>query len=130
MAKRKKASALNEGIQADSVNAEVMAVGRNARAVQNRYGGDAPTRAVLDSLVAQLNQALQQMPAGHETDVEAVAELAQEVIDKAASEKPNRRVLELKSENLKRAAESLVEVAPAVLAIATQIVSHILKFGR
>jgi hypothetical protein len=129
MTKRKTTAAANEGIQADSVNAEVIAVGRNARAVQNRYGGDALTRAALDALVAQLNQALGQVPAERQTDADAVAELAQDVIDKAVGEKPNRKTLELKAESLKKAAEGLAGVAPSVLAIATQIVSHILKLG-
>ena len=127
MTKRKKTDQINEGIQADNIKADVIAVGRNARAVQYQNVGEGKDTATLDALVAQLNKALAQVPKAHEVDAEAVAELTQEVLDKIKEEKPNRRTIEIKTESLRKAAETLADIAPTVLTIATQIVSHVIK---
>lgn len=47
---------VNEGIQATTVNAEVLAVGRNATASKTTYGAD--NQSQLAQAVAQLNKAL------------------------------------------------------------------------
>lgn len=124
-----KRSEANQGIQANSVKAEVMAVGRGARAVQNRYAGADDSRQQLEALIEQLQKALQDVPADKKEDAEVVSELTKELVDKAGEEQPNRKILEIKGENLKKAAENLAQVAPIVVSIATQIVTAVLT-GR
>ncbi|MFW5691400.1 MAG: hypothetical protein ACOCXZ_02755 [Chloroflexota bacterium] len=122
--KSSKKSEGNQGIQADRVQAEVMAVGNRAQAIQNNYntGGD----DALTALIAQLQDALRQVPDDKRDDAEAVDALAKEMTQSASAEKPNKKLLEIKGDALKAAAENLKDVVPAVMAIATQIVSHIL----
>lgn len=81
----------------------------------------------LVELVTQLQQELEKTPEGHDEETQVVAELVQDLTDKSKEEKPNRKILEIKGENLKQAAKNLAEVMPTVLTIATQIVSQILQ---
>jgi vacuolar-type H+-ATPase subunit I/STV1 len=120
----------NQGIQANNVTAENMAVGENARAVQYRGATSSDElQRRLDELVAQLKQVLQQVPPENREDADAVSELTDELVEKTRAEKPNRKLLEIKAEGLKKAAENIAQVTPMVLSIATQIVEHILKLG-
>lgn len=127
MTKRK--SDRNEGIQADSVKADVIAVGRGAQASQHNYGGSAAEQQ-LKELLEQLSAALAEVPAAQRDDAEIVAELSDELVAKAQEEQPSKKMLEIKAENLKKAAEALAEVAPTVMVIATQIIGQILTMGH
>lgn len=88
------------------------------------HAGD-DTRQQLAELVKQLADALTQLPAEQKDDAEVVQSLAQEAIDEVSKEKPNRRLLEIKGENLKKAAENLLAVAP----IAAKIAKTLLTIG-
>lgn len=114
----------NEGIQADSVKADVIAVGKNAHAEQTNYGTYDP--ATLDDLLSQLSEALGSVPEEQKEDVEAVSVLTEDLVESGKQEKPNKRLLEIKGESLKAAAQNLAEVTPTVLAIASQIVKYVL----
>ena len=91
---------------------------------------DKSLRDELQSLIDQLNEALQQVPAPQIDEAEAVAETAKELVETATAEKPNRVRIKITSDGLKKAAETLASVMPQVLVIATQIVDTIAKVTR
>lgn len=79
-------------------------------------------RQELAALVEALNAALKQIP---EDDAVVIEDLAQQALDEAAKQTPNRRLLEIKGENLKKAAENILTVAPIV----AKIVRKLLMLG-
>jgi ElaB/YqjD/DUF883 family membrane-anchored ribosome-binding protein len=89
-------------------------------------GADQSLRDELQRLIAELEQALQQVPADHAEEAEAVAQAAQDLVDKAAADRPNKTLIQISGEGLKKAAKNLAGVMPAVLTIAAQIISTIL----
>jgi hypothetical protein len=93
-------------------------------------GADPAAKAKLETLIRQLNDALQQVPPDKGEDAEAVAELAQQLVEKANKEKPNRTMVQVTGEGLKQAAQNLADVMPTVLTIATQIVGTIGQIVR
>lgn len=119
----------NQGIQADHIDADVIAVGDNAKAVQTNYYSGGPEHEKLTELFEELKKALAAVPTEASEDAEIVNELATELVEKATNEQPSKRMLEIKGEGLKAAAEALKDVTPTVLAIATQIVGHILTMA-
>ena len=54
---RRRASSVNEGIQATSVSADVLAVGRRARAVKHATAGE-PASPALQSAIVELRRAI------------------------------------------------------------------------
>ncbi len=84
-------------------------------------------RKELETLIGQLSEALQKVPAEHQEQAQAVAETAKVLVDTAKAEKPNKTMLQLSGEGLKQAAENLAGVMPTVLTIAGQIVMTIAK---
>jgi pyruvate-formate lyase len=88
---------------------------------------DETARKELESLIGQLSEALQKIPAEHQEEAQAVAETAKVLVDTAKAEKPNKTMLQISGEGLKQAAQNLAEVMPAVLTIAGQIVMTITK---
>ncbi len=79
-------------------------------------------RQELAALVKQLNAALTTISP---EDAEVIQSLAQAAVDEVSKDKPNKRLLEIKGENLKRAAENLAAVAP----IAVKIAKTLLMIG-
>jgi internalin A len=88
---------------------------------------DASTKAELEELIKELNDALQQVPDDKAEDAEAVAQSAEMLVEKAAEEKPNKTMVQITGESLKQAAQNLADVTPTVLSIATQIVATVSK---
>ena len=88
---------------------------------------DEETRRELEKLIEQLNEALQKVPAEEQESAEAVAETAKTLIDAAKAEKPNRTLLQITGEGLKKAAHDLVRATPVVVHVAGQIVDTVLK---
>lgn len=84
---------------------------------------DDAAKQELQQLVAQLHEQLQQVPPDNAEDAEAVAEMTKELIEKANSEKPNKRLLTITGEGLKQAAENIAAITPTVVGIATKIVA-------
>lgn len=97
-----------------------------SQAVGAPPGADQSLRDELQRLIAELEQALHQVPADHAEEAEAVAQAAQDLIDKAAADRPNKTLIQISGEGLKKAAENLAGVMPAVLTIAVQILRTIL----
>lgn len=84
-------------------------------------------RKELETLIGQLSEALQKVPAEHQEQAQAVAETAKVLVDTAKAEKPNKTMLQISGEGLKQAAQNLAGVMPTVLTIAGQIVMTIAK---
>jgi hypothetical protein len=87
---------------------------------------DDTAKAELQKLIAQLNEALQQVPAENADDAEAVAQMAETLVETANSEKPNKTMLQITGDGLKKAAENLAAIVPDVVKIAGAIVTGIL----
>ena len=88
---------------------------------------DETARKELETLIGQLSEALQKVPAERQEQAQAVAETAKVLVDTAKAEKPNKTMLQISGEGLKQAAENLAGVMPTVLTIAGQIVMTIAK---
>ncbi len=88
---------------------------------------DDAARKELQASIAQLSQALEQIPASLKEQSEAVAAAAKMLVDTANSEKPNRTMLEITGDGLKKAAANLAGVTPAVVTIAGQVVATVLR---
>ena len=88
---------------------------------------DQMAKQELQSLIAQLNDVLQQAAPDKAEQAEAVAMSAESLVEQAKQEQPNKTMLQLAGSALKQAAQTLVDVAPAVLPIASQIVDLVGK---
>lgn len=97
------------------------------QAVGDIRSGDAATRQELEKLIGQLSEALQQLPAEHAEQAQAVAETAKVLVETAKAEHPNKTMLQITGEGLKQAAKNLANVMPAVVTIASQIVLTVAK---
>lgn len=89
---------------------------------------DSSTKAELEKLVKDLNDALQQVPPDKTQEARAVAKSAERLIEDAKEAQPNKAAIEISGEGLKQAAQNLAGVVPTVLTIATQIVAAIARF--
>jgi len=90
---------------------------------------DPEARKELEKLIGQLSESLQKVPEEHKEDAQAVADFTQSLVDSAKVEKPNKTTLQITGEGLKKAAQNLAEVLPAVIPIATQIVAAVMKIA-
>jgi len=90
---------------------------------------DLDSRMELEKLIEQLNDALQKIPVEKQEHAEAVAETAKALIDVAKSEKPNKTMLQITGDGLKKAAQNLADAMPVVLTLATQIVMTVTKLS-
>lgn len=88
---------------------------------------DPSIKAELEKLVRELNEALQHVPADKAEDAEAVAQSAELLVETATEEEPNKTMIEITGNELKKAARNLADVMPTVLTIATQIVATVSK---
>lgn len=93
-------------------------------------GAGESAKAELARLIEQLNEALQKVPSEKAEDAEAVADSAKALIDAANKPKPNKTTLQITADGLKKAADNIAAVAPAVVGIATQIVAAVFKLAR
>jgi len=83
----------------------------------------------LEDLIGQLSEALQGAPPENQEQVEAVAQTAQALVETAKAETPNQTILQITADGLKKAAQNLAEVMPAVTTIAGQIVMMVMKLS-
>jgi hypothetical protein len=79
-------------------------------------------------LIEDLKRQLEQVPEDRAKDAEKVSRRVEALAREVDSEKPDREMVEITGESLKRAAQNLADVLPTVLTIATQIVSHVMHF--
>ncbi len=87
---------------------------------------DDDAKAELQRLVARLHETLQQVPADKAEEADAVAQMTETLVEAADSEKPNKMMLQITGEGLKKAAENLAAIVPDVVKIAGAIVTGIL----
>lgn len=87
-------------------------------------------KAELQQLIVELDKVLQQVPADKEEEADAVAQFAETLVNTAVSEKPNKMMMQITGEGLKKAAENLVGIVPAVVKIAGAIVTGILGLDK
>jgi ElaB/YqjD/DUF883 family membrane-anchored ribosome-binding protein len=88
---------------------------------------DEAARQELQGLIEKLGDALQHIPESQNEQAEAVAASAQALVETAKADKPNKTLLQISGEGLKKAAENLAEVAPAVVGIAGQVVAMVMR---
>jgi methyl-accepting chemotaxis protein len=88
---------------------------------------DENARQELEKLIGQLSEALEKTPEESQEHAQAVAETAKALVDTAKAEKPNKTMLQITGEGLKKAAQNLAEVMPTVVTIASQIVMTVAK---
>jgi len=90
---------------------------------------NADDKAKLEELVTELMGALEGLPPAKAEQAEAVAQQTQALVEEAKKEKPNKTMLGITANGLKQAAETVADVAPKVLQVATQIVTFFATFG-
>jgi len=90
---------------------------------------DAAEREELERLVVALSAALEGLPPDKAEQAEAVAQQTQALVEEAKKEQPNKTMLGITANGLKQAAETVADVAPNVLQVATQIVAFFAAFG-
>ena len=93
------------------------------------HSGDETTRKELETLIGQLSEALQKVPAEHQEEAQAVAETTKVLVDTAKAERPNKTMLQISGEGLRQAAQTLAGVMPPVLNIARQIILVVTKLA-
>jgi len=91
---------------------------------------DQPTKEALTDLIEQLSTLLQQVPTQQVGEAEKVAKRAQALVEEAGKPNPDKEFVEFSGESLKKAAQNIAGVLPAVLPIATQIVAHVMSMLR
>jgi septal ring factor EnvC (AmiA/AmiB activator) len=94
------------------------------------HSSDETARKELETLIGQLSEALQNVPAERQEQAQAVAETAKVLVDTAKAEKPNKTMLQISGEGLKQAAQNLADVMPTVVNIASRIVLAIVNLTR
>jgi hypothetical protein len=93
--------------------------------VNNAAAVDDASKVELKRLLAELKETLGQAPQERREEAEAVAMAAEDLVERGTVEKPNKTMIQISGEGLKRAAQNLADVMPTVLTIATQIVTVI-----
>jgi hypothetical protein len=91
---------------------------------------DESSKRELESLIEALKQTLESAPAEKQEEAQAVADSAKMLVDTAKAEKPNKTMIQITGEGLKKAAQNLADVTPAVVSIATQIVMAVMKITQ
>lgn len=86
-------------------------------------------RATLQKQIEQLIEALKAAPAEQTDKVQEVKMAAEDAVSEATKEQPDKKRLEIRGENLKKAAENLAAIAPTVINIATQVAKTLMMIG-
>ena len=84
----------------------------------------------IDSLLKGLVDALKQLPPENADEAEAVEEMAKDLVENATREKPNKKLIEISAEGLKKAAKDLSIIIPSVLLISEKLISFIFALHR
>lgn len=103
-------------INTGNVSGGVVNIGGDMNVSYGGAGGDA--RQQLEAQIAELRRALDELRQSHPDDVEVVETLVGEAESEAKKPQPNKKLLEIKGNSLKEAAENLLSVAPIAVKIA------------
>jgi hypothetical protein len=98
--------------------------------VQTNFNIDSSSKQKIADLLDQLSDVLKDLPGENVDDGETVAELAKKLIENATKEKPNKKLIEISAEGLKKAAKDLEIIIPSVLLISEKLISFILSLHR
>jgi hypothetical protein len=82
-------------------------------------------RATLKTQVEELMAELEKQPAEHTDEVQEIKMAVEDALAEAEKAQPDKKRLEIRGENLKKAAENLLAVAP----IAVEIAKTLLMIG-
>lgn len=102
----------------------------NSQEIRTMIGEISPneiSRKELQGLFNQLVEALKQVPPANAQEAEAVAESAKRLIDDAGQDPPNRPMVQVTAEGLKKAAENIANVVPSVLPVVEQIIRAVMR---
>ncbi len=88
---------------------------------------DSEQKRELIDLIDELKEELTKIPEDRAQDSEKVAKRVEALIREVEEKEPDKEMVQITGESLKRAAKNLVDVMPTVLMIATQIVGVVLK---
>ncbi len=79
-------------------------------------------KAQLKQLLTDLSKELERAPQNKMAEAEAVAETAKQLIEQVTKDRPNRPLVQISAEGLRKAAQSFANALPAVLTIATKMI--------
>ncbi len=99
------------------------------QAVGEVQAGHESDREELKKLIAQLSGELQKSPPENKEQAVAVAATAQTLVEQVKAPEPNRTLIRISGDGLKQAARDLSEALPTLLPIATQIVATVAKIS-
>ncbi|HTP01912.1 MAG TPA: hypothetical protein VMJ64_11110 [Anaerolineales bacterium] len=88
---------------------------------------DDASRQEVQRLLGQLSKELEQIPTSLQEQAQAVSASVQVLVDTAKAQQPNKPMLQITADGLKKAAENLAGVAPMVVTIAGQVVTAIFR---
>ena len=122
---------MGDEIKISNIENAIVSVKSTLTNVQNTAGSlpavDDAARAELQQALEHLSQALAQIPASLKEQAEAVASATQMLVDTANAEKPNKTMIEITGDGLKKAAMNLAGVAPTILTIAGEVITGVLR---
>ncbi|SRR6266496_1026731 len=90
---------------------------------------DKANKKTLEELLDQLKSELHNMPLNKREEAEAIADSAKVFVQAGTKTKPNKTTLQITADGLRKAAESVADVMPAVLAVASSIVKTVLNLS-
>ena len=110
----------------------VISTGENANIrVHNENIGNLPgeqsEKEKLAALLEELNGLLKEAPAEKKDDAEAVADFANDLIEQAGAEKPNKRKLEITAKGMTEAAEGIASVVPKAITVVEAIAGMVMR---
>lgn len=91
------------------------------------YGSDSQ-KEVLRTLIAELQTQLNQVPQDRVDEAQKVAKRIGVLVQEMDAKEPDKEMVQITGESLKRAATNLKDILPTVLTIATQIASHAVQY--
>lgn len=91
---------------------------------------DPSQREKLEQLLSNLEYELKNIPPENADEAEAVAETAKDLIEKATKEKPNKPLVQISADGLKKAAENIAVITPKVLVTAQAIIAFVMQLQK
>lgn len=123
---------MSEKIEFSNIHGSIITVKSKLDNVQLSIGAmtnlDQQAKEELQQLVRQLSELLLQVPPNKAEDAEIASKRVETMVEEASKPKPDKELVKFSAESLKQAAANIGAVLPAVLAIADQIVDHVMKF--
>jgi tRNA U34 5-carboxymethylaminomethyl modifying GTPase MnmE/TrmE len=86
----------------------------------------ADLRETLQKQIEELIEAMKTVPASETKKVQEVKIAVEDAVSEANKKQPDKNRLEIRGEALKKAAQSLAEITPIVLKIASQVATTIM----